>query len=116
MLRRLLAVALALIAAPVKAAQTFPSTDSTIRRIRAQGMDSSQAYALAQALMDPIGPRLTGTPGIRSGNDWLVARYREWGITARNVQYGTWRGWRRGVTHVDLVVPRIRTLEATMLA
>jgi hypothetical protein len=79
-------------------------------------MDSSQAYALAQALMDSIGPRLTGTPGIRSGNDWLVARYREWGITARNVQYGTWRGWRRGVTHVDLVVPRIRTLEATMLA
>ena len=116
MLRRLTVIALALATAPLLSAQTFPSTDSTIRRIWAEGMDSSQAYNLAQALMDSIGPRLTGTPGIRSGNDRLVARYQGWGVTARNVQYGTWRGWRRGVTHVDLVQPRVRTLEATMLA
>jgi carboxypeptidase Q len=116
MLRRLVVTALALAAAPALPAQSFPSTDSVIRRIWVEGMDSSQAYNLAQALMDSIGPRLTGTPGIKSGNDWLVARYQSWGITARNVQYGTWRGWRRGVTHVDLVQPRVRTLEATMLA
>src|SRR6185503_1539008 len=116
MLRRLTVIALALATAPQLSAQTFPSTDSTIRRIWAEGMDSSQAYNLAQALMDSIGPRLTGSPGIRSGNDWLVARYQGWGVTARNVQYGTWRGWRRGVTHVDLVQPRVRTLEGTMLA
>lgn len=116
MLRRFVVTALALVAAPVLSAQTFPSTDSTIRRIWAEGMDNSQAYALAQTLMDSIGPRLTGSPGIRSGNDWLVARYQGWGITARNEQYGTWRGWRRGVTHVDLLEPRVRTLEATMLA
>lgn len=98
------------------AAQTFPADDPVLRRIWTLGMDSSHTYPLAQALMDSIGPRLTGTPGIKSGNEWLVANYRAWGIEARNEQYGTWTGWRRGITHVDLISPRVRTLEATMLA
>ena len=98
------------------AAQSFPTDDPVLKRLYSVGIDSSQVYELAQPLLDSIGPRLTGTPGISSGNDWLVARYRKWGVTARNEQYGTWSGWRRGITHVDLMSPRVRTLEATMLA
>jgi hypothetical protein len=79
-------------------------------------MDSSQTYPLAQALMDSIGPRLTGTPQQRAAIDWALARYAQWGIPARKEQYGTWNGWNRGYTHVDLIAPRVRTLEATMLA
>ena len=60
---------------------------------------------LAQALDDSIGPRLTGSPGIKAGNDWLVATYTRWGIGAENVQYGTWKGWKRGASHIDLVAP-----------
>ncbi|RZL06342.1 MAG: M20/M25/M40 family metallo-hydrolase, partial [Pedobacter sp.] len=30
--------------------------------------------------------------------------------------WGQWRGWERGVTHIDLVSPRLRTLEGTQLA
>jgi carboxypeptidase Q len=116
MLRRFVIGVLMLFVVPLASAQTFPSTDSVIKRIWSIGMDSSETYALAQALMDSIGPRLTGSPGIKSGNDWLVARYRGWGINARNDQYGTWRGWRRGITHADLIQPRVRSLEATMLA
>jgi carboxypeptidase Q len=97
-------------------AQTFPTDDPILRRMWALGMDSSQTYRLAQVLLDSIGPRLTGTPGIRAGNEWLVKTYQGWGITARNEQYGTWRGWERGVTHVDLMAPRVRSLEGTMLA
>ena len=97
-------------------AQGFPTDDPVLRRLYAVGIDSSQVYELAQPLLDSIGPRLTGSPAIRSGNDWLVARYREWGIPAKNEQYGTWRAWRRGITHFDLLSPRVRTLEAMMLA
>jgi carboxypeptidase Q len=97
-------------------AQAFPTNDPTLKRIWSIGMDSSQAYPLAQALLDSIGPRLTGTPQQKSANEWLLARYRSWGIPARAEQYGTWRGWSRGVTHVDLIQPRLRTLEAHMLA
>src|SRR5690606_22031281 len=42
--------------------------------------------------------------------------YGAWGVDARAERYGTWKGWRRGVTHLDLVAPRVRTLEAMMLA
>lgn len=97
-------------------AQSLPVDDAVLRRLWALGMDSSQVYELAQPLLDSIGPRLTGSPAIRSGNDWLVARYRQWGISAKNEQYGTWRSWRRGITHFDLLSPRVRSLEATMLA
>jgi hypothetical protein len=106
----------ALAVATPAAAQTFPTEDAVIRRIWEEGMQNSQTYPLAQALLDSIGPRLVGSPGQKAANDWAVAKYRSWGIEARNEQYGTWTGWRRGITHVDLVSPRVRTLEGTMLA
>ena len=97
-------------------AQSLPTNDPVLRRIWSIGMDSSQTWSLAQALLDSVGPRLTGTPGQKAGNEWLLSKYRAWGINARAEQYGTWRGWQRGVTHVDLLQPRVRTLEAHMLA
>jgi hypothetical protein len=94
---------------------TFPTNDPVLRHIWAIGMDSSQTGQLAQVLLDSIGPRLTGTPGMTAASDWVISQYRSWGIDARRDQYGTWRGWRRGVSHIDLVEPRVRSLEGTML-
>ena len=116
--RRLAAAALAaLLLAPATslAAQTFPTDDPTIRRIWSLGMDSSQTERLAQLLFDSVGPRLTGTPDHKRANDWLVRTYASWGIEAKNERVGTWRGWRRGHSHIDLVAPRVRSLEGTML-
>jgi carboxypeptidase Q len=96
-------------------AQTFPTDDAVIRAIWEEGMERSQVEPLAQALMDSIGPRLTGTPEKAAAHDWLVGVYRGWGIDAENEQYGTWKGWRRGHTHVDLVQPRIQTLRGDLL-
>jgi carboxypeptidase Q len=98
------------------AAQTFPTTDPVIRRMWAEGMaEGSQAERLTQVLLDSIGPRLTGSPGHRNAMEWALRNYAAWGIPARREQYGTWRSWRRGRTHADLLAPRFRTLEATML-
>ena len=79
-------------------------------------MDSSHVQQLSQTLFDSIGPRLTGSPGIRSASDWVINQYKSWGIDARREEYGTWRGWRRGTSHIDLVQPRVRSLAGTMLA
>jgi hypothetical protein len=98
------------------AAQTLPTDDPVLRQIWDEGMSRSQAMKLMQVLTDSIGPRLSGTPGIKRGNDWLVSVYQKWGIPARNEQYGTWMGWRRGLTHIDLLQPRVRALEGTLLA
>jgi hypothetical protein len=114
-IRGLTVVALLCAAVPA-AAQSFATQDPVLRAIWQEGMEHSRTEPLAQALMDSIGPRLTGSPAQRAGNEWLVQRYREWGIEARNEKYGTWRGWRRGPTHIDLVQPRVRSLEGTMLA
>jgi len=111
-----LAVVLAACGGSVLAAQSYPTANPVVRQIWTEGMDNSQAYKLTQVLSDSIGPRLTGSPGIKRGNDWLVATYKSWGVDARNEQYGKWKGWRRGTTHVDLMTPRVRTLEGTLLA
>ena len=111
-----LTLGLTLAATAPLAGQTFPVDNPILKQIWTQGMDSSQTWPLAQALFDSIGPRLTGSPGLRAGQQWLRAIYDRWGIAARTEPYGTWRGWRRGVTHIDLVQPRVRSLEGMMLA
>ena len=98
------------------AAQSFPSDDPVIRAIWEEGVERSQVYELGQVMMDLIGPRLTGSPGMARANDWSVAKYEEWGIDAYKEQYGTWRGWERGISHVDLVSPRVRSLEGMAAA
>lgn len=113
--RLALAASLLLPAAPALA-QTYTSADPVIRRIFDLGMDSSRVYPLAQALLDSIGPRLTGTPNYSRGTDWLVRTYTGWGISARAEPYGTWTGWTRGTAHVDLLTPRVRSLEGGLLA
>src|SRR5579862_5478365 len=91
------------------------TTDPVLRRMWALGMDSSHTWDLSQTLFDSIGPRLSGTPQVKLASDWVQKMYREWGIEAKTERYGTWRGWTRGPSHIDLVSPRVRTLEATML-
>jgi hypothetical protein len=105
-----------LLAVTPAAAQTLPRANPVLERIWRVGNDSSQLEPLAQVLLDSLGPRLNGSPSQKAANEWLVKTYAGWGITARNESYGTWRSWRRGVTHLDLLQPRVRSLEAMMLA
>jgi hypothetical protein len=93
----------------------FTVENPVLRRIWALGMDSSQAERLGQVILDSLGPRLTGTPESEGAQDWLVGLYRSWGVAARKERYGTWNAWRRGVSHLDLVAPRVRSLEAMLL-
>ncbi len=118
-MKRLIRMALAALALTAGsrslAAQTFPTDDPIIKRLFALGMDSTHLFTEAHVLFDSLGPRLMGSPNIKAAQDWLVKTYTAWGISAKEEQYGTWRGWRRGYSHIDLVQPRIRTLEGTML-
>ena len=107
----------ALVAGSPAAAQEWRSSDPVLQRIWKMGMgNGSQVERLAQVLTDSLGPRLTGSPELANARRWATSTYRGWGIDAREQQYGTWRGWRRGHTHVELMTPRMRSLEGTMLA
>lgn len=81
-----------------------------------EATDNSQLEKLAQELIDGIGPRLVGTPQMQQAHDWAVAKYGTWGITARNEKWGEWRGWERGISHIDMVFPRVKSLEGMQLA
>ncbi|MFN3597942.1 MAG: M20/M25/M40 family metallo-hydrolase [Rubricoccaceae bacterium] len=104
------------LAAPAATAQTFPTGDPVLQRIWQEGMERSRVEPLAQVLLDSIGPRLVGTPQMQAAHDWAVRTFAAWGVPARNEAYGTWRAWERGTTHADLIAPRVRSLDAMMLA
>jgi hypothetical protein len=102
--------------APLASASAQPASDPVLSRIYRVGTDSSQLATNAQRFFDVIGPRLTGTEMQDAASRWVLGLYEQWGVTGRQEQVGTWRGWRRGHSHIDLVTPRLRTLEGTMLA
>lgn len=97
-------------------AQRLATDDPVLRAIWDQATDGSQLESLAQTLLDSLGPRLTGSPGMERAQDWAVRMLRSWGVEARLEEYGTWEGWERGTSHVDLVAPRVRSLEGRLLA
>ena len=90
--------------------------DPIVEAIIKEATENSQLEKLGHELMDGIGPRLVGTPKMQQAHDWAVAKYTSWGIPARNEKWGEWRGWERGITHIDMVAPWVKTLQGTQLA
>jgi len=90
--------------------------DPVVEAIVKEEQDNSQLKLLAHELFDSIGPRLVGTPQMEEARDWALAKYKSWDIRAEAQNWGVWRGWERGISHIDMVSPRVRSLEATQLA
>src|SRR5947207_1994501 len=96
--------------------RTSAPTDPIIQAMYEEGVHHSHGLVLSLVRFDSIGPRLTNSDRYNAGQDWLVKTYASWGITARKEPWGTWSSWKRGPTHLDLIAPRVRSLEAMMLA
>ncbi|MDF2156723.1 M20/M25/M40 family metallo-hydrolase [Algoriphagus sp. CAU 1675] len=90
--------------------------DQVIENIIQEARENSHLKTLGHELMDGIGPRLVGSPQMQKAHAWAVENYQNWGIEARNEQWGEWRGWDRGITHIDMVEPWVRSLAGTQLA
>ncbi|MFN3649994.1 MAG: M20/M25/M40 family metallo-hydrolase [Armatimonadota bacterium] len=63
--------------------------------IRAEGLQRSQVMETLEYLTDAIGPRLTGSPGMKRANEWTRDRLSSWGL--QNAKLEPWgpfgRGW-----------------------
>jgi hypothetical protein len=46
-----------------------------VQRIRAEGLERSQIEPLARYLTEVIGPRLTGSPGMKKANEWTAQTF-----------------------------------------
>lgn len=106
-------MAAALLCSSISQAQ---SSKAVIDNIMQEETNNSQLEKLAHELFDGIGPRLVGTPQMKQANDWAIAKYKSWNIDAHNEKWGEWRGWERGISHIDMVSPRVKSLEGTQLA
>lgn len=112
MIKKLLFSALLLCTSTYIFAQDKKIIDNIVKEVN----ENSQLEKLAHELLDVVGPRLVGSPQMKQANDWAVKKYSDWGISAKNEKWGEWAGWERGITHIDLISPRVRTLEGTQLA
>jgi hypothetical protein len=61
-------------------AQSQESRESVHTRIRKEGKDNSQIMKTLQILTDLYGPRLTGSPAMKSAGEWTAKQMLEWGF------------------------------------
>lgn len=108
-----LLIILAFVFTGIKAQEADPAI---IDAIIDETYNNSHLKINAHELLDDIGPRLVGTPQMQQAHDWAVEKYKSWGIHAENHEWGKWRAWERGITHIDMLEPRVQTLAGTQLA
>jgi carboxypeptidase Q len=103
-------------AAPASAAvdpyaEVQPATESLdlamYQRIRDEGLNHSHVMEFATALMDGIGPRLTGSPNLKKANEWTRDTLTKIGL--ENAHLEDWGefglGWQQLNTWARMVVP-----------
>src|SRR5215510_12667203 len=114
-----LVLLLATNAAPVTCAQTqqFPEKIDldVINKIKNEELQHSQVMETVGYLTDVIGPRLTGSPGLRKAQQYAIERLREWGIASGQLEpwgrpFG--RGWSLEGFIANLTAPSFSPLIA----
>ena len=81
--------------------------DAMFAKIRAEGLERSQAPAMFATLTDEIGPRLTASPAFKRATEW--ARERMSGIGLEDAHLEAWpfgRGWVLDHLTLEMVEPR----------
>jgi len=88
------------------------SVDSaTVRAIIAEGMTHSHVGADLEYLSDVIGPRLTGSAGLRQANDWTRDKFRDYGVDSEWTEPWTFgQGWERGPISLTMVAPHVQPI------
>jgi len=112
---RFLVISIVLLSPIITIAQNADN-NKVVDAIVKEAIQNSQLKRLAHELIDGVGPRLVGSPKMTQASDWAIDQYTNWGVTARREQYGEWRGWDRGVSHIDMISPWTKSLEGTQLA
>jgi hypothetical protein len=92
-------------------AEVQPATESVditaYQKIRDEGLNHSHIMEFASALMDGIGPRLTGSPNLKKANEWTRDTLTKIGL--ENAHLEDWGefglGWQQLNTWARMVTP-----------
>jgi carboxypeptidase Q len=100
--------------APAAQATPTPDPNDPVQRIRDEALNRSQVMQTLNYLTNVIGPRLTGSPGMRRANEWTRDTLAKWGLV--NSQLEPWgafgRGWQLRHFSAEAVEPQVFPLNA----
>src|SRR5262245_21206041 len=109
MQRWMLLTIAALFAVPSQTAE--PVDAAANAKIRAEGLDRSQAPAIFHTLVDEIGPGLAGSREYRRAAEWTRDRLRVFGLSnARLEPFEFGRGWVLDKLTIEMIEPRYMPL------
>src|SRR5579863_7049070 len=80
---------------------------SMYQQIREEGLKHSHVMEYASALMDGIGPRLTGSPNLKHANEWTRDQFTAMGCSNAHLEdWGEFgMGWQQLNTWVRMTAP-----------
>jgi len=92
---------------------------SALARIREEGLTHSRVDSIVGYMTDVVGPRLTGSTGMRRAQEWARQTFVSWGLA--NVAIEPWdslfgRGWDRVSLAGRMVEPYPQPLDAVAQA
>jgi carboxypeptidase Q len=87
---------------------------ATVHRIKSEALASSKVMDHLFWLTDANGPRLTGSPGLRSAQEWALHTLEGWGAANPHLEnWGTFgRGWSMSRFSASMVAPTYAPLQA----
>lgn len=101
--RRSTALFFVLALAPSAAAR---QRDAVVEKVIELGRSDSRVDEHLRYLVERIGPRLTGSPGLQRANEWARARFAAFGLEARLERWGEMPvGFERGPSTGGMVAP-----------
>jgi hypothetical protein len=88
-----------------------PIDSQAIAKIRAEGLERSQAPAFFQTLVTTIGPRLAGSPEYKRSAEWARDQLTKFGLSnARLEPFEFGRGWVLDKLTIEMIEPRYMPL------
>jgi carboxypeptidase Q len=91
-----------------------PGLAGMYAQIRAEETDHSQIMWIIHEIADVHGPRLTGTPNLKSADDWAIETMKSWGLENTHLEPWTFQppsaaapvpGWQNMELTAEAVVP-----------
>ncbi len=109
MLAAAVAVALVLTSSPAIVAQGHERVDlDAIYKIKDEAFQRSRVMETMSYLTDVYGPRLTGSPNIKTAGEWAQKKLMEWGLV--NAKLEPWgpfgRGWANARFSAHVIAPQ----------
>ncbi len=106
------ALLLALFLSPAYAFQNANVDYDAVYKIKDEGFNNSEVMDIAWNLTDRIGPRLTGSTGLKNAYDWTSSQMKEWGLS--NVKVDPWgefgKGWDVEKSYVAMTKPYYQSM------